>query len=58
MLLTPCWENGDGPGLEMIVIVVELIVIARHDVVLEVHGGGSLQLQKHSHHKIKVIHML
>ena len=44
LLLTPCWENGDGPWLEMIVIVVKLIVIARHDVRLVVHGGGSLQL--------------
>ena len=44
VLLTPGWEDGDGPGLEVIVIVVELIVIARHDVVLEVHVGGSLEL--------------
>ena len=45
MLLTPGRENGDGPWLEMIVIVVKLIVIAGHDVILEVHGGGSLELQ-------------
>ena len=45
VLLTLGWQNGDGPGLEMIVIVVKLIVIAWHDVILEVQGRGSLQLQ-------------
>ena len=48
-ILTPGWENGDGPGYEMIVIVVILILIAWHDVILEVHVGGSLQLQKRFH---------
>ena len=42
----------------MIVIIVKLEVIARDDVVREVHGGGSLQLEQESHDNLKVIHML